>query len=103
MEAAAQLKPVEGRETGPQIAELTPGMAFSGSYACVRKDRQLARNGSAYLSLELRDRSGSIPARIFAHESAGGSMLVGRAATSFIRSRSFPSSIVSSVICPMPL
>jgi 3'-5' exoribonuclease len=65
MEAATQLKPGADDEAGPQIAELTPGMAFSGSYACVRKDRQLARNGSAYLSLELRDRSGSIPARIF--------------------------------------
>ncbi len=65
MEAAAQLRPVEAGDGGPQIAELTPGMAFSGSYACVRKDRQLARNGSAYLSLELRDRSGSIAARIF--------------------------------------
>jgi 3'-5' exoribonuclease len=31
----------------------------------VRKDRLSARNGSIYLSLELRDRSGSIPARAF--------------------------------------
>ena len=65
MEAAAQLKPAAGSDAGPEIAELTPGMAFTGRYACVRKDRQLARNGSAYLSLELRDRSGSIAARVF--------------------------------------
>jgi 3'-5' exoribonuclease len=65
MEAAAKLKPVEGSSGGPEIAELTAGMAFSGRYACVRKDRQLARNGSAYLSLELRDRSGSLAARVF--------------------------------------
>ena len=31
----------------------------------MRKDRLSARNGSIYLSLELRDRSGSIPARVF--------------------------------------
>ncbi len=31
----------------------------------VRKDRQQAKNGTPYLSLELRDRTGSIPARIF--------------------------------------
>ena len=31
----------------------------------MRKDRQQARNGSPYLSLELRDRTGSIPARVF--------------------------------------
>ncbi|HEY7266332.1 MAG TPA: HD domain-containing protein [Solirubrobacterales bacterium] len=47
------------------IAELRPGQRFSGVYACVRKDRLSARNGSIYLSLELRDRSGTIPARAF--------------------------------------
>ena len=36
-----------------------------GRFAVVRKDRQQAKNGSPYLSLELRDRTGSIPARIF--------------------------------------
>jgi 3'-5' exoribonuclease len=49
----------------PSIAELRPGQRFSGTYACARKDRLSARNGSIYLSLELRDRSGSIPARVF--------------------------------------
>jgi 3'-5' exoribonuclease len=51
--------------TAPSIAELRPGQRFRGVYACVRKDRLSARNGSIYLSLELRDRSGSIPARGF--------------------------------------
>ena len=73
MEAAAQLKPADGTERGPEIAELTAGMPFSGRYACVRKDRQLARNGSAYLSLELRDRSGSITARVFREADRVGS------------------------------
>jgi 3'-5' exoribonuclease len=73
MEAAAQLRPGGDSEGGPEIAELTPGMAFSGRYACVRKDRQLARNGSAYLSLELRDRSGSIAARVFREADRVGS------------------------------
>jgi 3'-5' exoribonuclease len=48
-----------------RIAELRPGQRFSGVYACARKDRLSARNGSIYLSMELRDRSGSIPARAF--------------------------------------
>jgi 3'-5' exoribonuclease len=56
---------VEATATTPQIAELQPGQRFRGVYACVRKDRRSARNGSIYLSLELRDRSGSIPARAF--------------------------------------
>jgi 3'-5' exoribonuclease len=73
MEAARDLKPPEGTAAGPLIAELTAGMAFSGRYACVRKDRQLARNGSAYLSLELRDRSGSIAARVFREADRVGS------------------------------
>ena len=49
----------------PTVAELRPGQRFEGRFACVRKDRLTARNGSAYLSLELRDRTGSIPARVF--------------------------------------
>lgn len=52
-------------ETAPTITELTPGRVFTGRYACTRKDRQIARNGSPYLTLELRDRTGSIPARLF--------------------------------------
>jgi 3'-5' exoribonuclease len=56
---------VEATTASPQIAELRPGQRFQGIYACVRKDRLSARNGSIYLSLELRDRSGSIPARAF--------------------------------------
>jgi 3'-5' exoribonuclease len=65
MEATTHLKPAEAPAHGPEIAELAAGTPFAGRYACVRKDRQLARNGSAYLSLELRDRSGSIAARVF--------------------------------------
>jgi 3'-5' exoribonuclease len=56
---------MEAAAATPSIAELRPGQRFNGVYACVRKDRLSARNGSIYLSLELRDRSGSIPARAF--------------------------------------
>jgi 3'-5' exoribonuclease len=56
---------MEATAASPSIAELGPGQRFNGVYACVRKDRLSARNGSIYLSLELRDRSGSIPARAF--------------------------------------
>jgi 3'-5' exoribonuclease len=52
-------------EQGTPVAELRPGQRFSGRFACVRKDRLTARNGSTYLSLELRDRSGTLPARAF--------------------------------------
>lgn len=48
------------------IAELTPGRDFTGLYACARKDRLTARTGSPYLALDLRDRSGTLPARLFA-------------------------------------
>jgi 3'-5' exoribonuclease len=64
MEAAQSLRPVPGPDE-PAIAELTPGRRFSGRYACARKDRLTSRNGSGYLSIELRDRTGSVPARIF--------------------------------------
>jgi 3'-5' exoribonuclease len=67
-EAAAQPESRPSAElthAGPSIAELRPGQRFRGDYACLRKDRLTARNGSSYLSLELRDRTGSIPARAF--------------------------------------
>jgi 3'-5' exoribonuclease len=47
------------------LAELRPGDALEGVLACVRKDRLTTRTGSPYLSLELRDRTGSLPARVF--------------------------------------
>jgi 3'-5' exoribonuclease len=52
-------------QQGTPVAELTPSQAFAGTYVCARKDRLTARNGSSYLSLELRDRTGTIPARLF--------------------------------------
>jgi 3'-5' exoribonuclease len=47
------------------VADLKPGREVEGVYACVRKDRLTARTGSPYLALELRDRSGSLAARVF--------------------------------------
>jgi 3'-5' exoribonuclease len=49
----------------PPVAELRSGQRFEGRYACVSKERLTSRNGSAYLSLRLRDRTGTIPARAF--------------------------------------
>ncbi len=49
----------------PQVAELRSGQRFEGRYACLAKERLTARNGSSYLSLRLRDRSGTIAARVF--------------------------------------
>ena len=34
-------------------------------FACTRKDRLMTRTGSPYLALELRDRTGTVPARAF--------------------------------------
>lgn len=49
----------------PQISDLRPGQRFEGRFACVTKERQTARNGSSYLSLRLRDRTGTVAARAF--------------------------------------
>ena len=57
--------PPEPTVAAPAIAELAPGQRFRGDYACVRKDRLTARNGSPYLSVEIRDRTGSLPGRAF--------------------------------------
>ena len=47
------------------LATLRPGDAVEGIFACTRKDRLAARTGAPYLSIELRDRSGALPARVF--------------------------------------
>jgi 3'-5' exoribonuclease len=47
------------------IARLREGTPIEGVFACTRKDRMTARNGTSYLALELRDRTGALPARVF--------------------------------------
>jgi 3'-5' exoribonuclease len=51
--------------TDQLVSTLRAGETVEGVYACVRKDRLSTRTGGAYLALELRDRSGTIPARAF--------------------------------------
>src|SRR5918996_3210331 len=66
-ERACNIEVVEAATANGRIAvaELRPGQRFESRFACARKDRLTARNGSPYLSLELRDRTGAIPARVF--------------------------------------
>src|SRR5215210_7245045 len=47
------------------LTSLRPGDEVAGVYACTRKDRLLARTGTPYLALELRDRTGTLPGRAF--------------------------------------
>ncbi len=47
------------------VAELRAGSEVKGIYACSRKERLMAKSGSPYLAVELRDRSGAIQARAF--------------------------------------
>lgn len=63
--APAAGAPAAGAGERGGIASQQPGRPLSGRYAVARKDRLTARNGSPYLALELRDRTGSMPARIF--------------------------------------
>src|SRR5579875_4140702 len=51
--------------TDRTISSLRAGDEVRGTHACVRKDRLKTRTGSAYLALELRDRTGSVQARAF--------------------------------------
>jgi 3'-5' exoribonuclease len=52
------------------VTALRPGQDVSGVFACTRKDRLMTRTGSAYLALELRDRTGAVPARAFQNADA---------------------------------
>src|SRR3954454_3839053 len=47
------------------VATLRPGQDVAGVFACTRKDRLLSRAGTPYLALELRDKTGALPARAF--------------------------------------
>src|ERR687888_368724 len=47
------------------VATMRAGDEVTGVFACTRKDRLIARTGTAYLALELRDRTGAIAARVF--------------------------------------
>jgi 3'-5' exoribonuclease len=54
-----------GGERLATVADLRPGRRFEGRFACVRRDRLTSRAGSTYLALELRDRTGTVEARVF--------------------------------------
>src|SRR3954447_1976270 len=49
----------------PSLTALRAGADVDLVLACSRKERLMARSGSPYLALELRDRSGTIAARAF--------------------------------------
>ena len=44
----------------PRSARCAPGDEVDGVFACTRKDRLVARTGTPYLALELRDRTGAL-------------------------------------------
>jgi 3'-5' exoribonuclease len=48
-----------------QIATLRFEQEVNGVFACVRKERQISRAGTPYLTVELRDSTGTIRARAF--------------------------------------
>jgi 3'-5' exoribonuclease len=47
------------------VATLRQGQEVDGVFACTRKERQISRAGTPYLTVELRDRTGTILARVF--------------------------------------
>jgi 3'-5' exoribonuclease len=47
------------------IATLRAGDVVDGVFACVRKERLITRSGDPYLTVELRDQSGSLSGRVF--------------------------------------
>jgi 3'-5' exoribonuclease len=51
--------------TPAAISTLRAGDEVAGVFACTRKDRLLSRAGAPYLAVELRDRTGALPGRVF--------------------------------------
>jgi 3'-5' exoribonuclease len=64
-ESSPPTAPPRPSEATPAISALRPGDQVDAVFACTRKDRLATRTGSPYLALELRDRTGTIPARAF--------------------------------------
>jgi 3'-5' exoribonuclease len=54
------------------ISQLRAGQAVRGVFACTRKDRLTTRTGAPYLSVELRDSTGTMSARAFRDADALG-------------------------------
>lgn len=64
--AAATRSPLDPPSEGVQsVATLRSDDEVDAVFACTRKERQISRMGTPYLTLELRDSSGSIRARAF--------------------------------------
>jgi 3'-5' exoribonuclease len=59
-----------GDPTTLAVSALRAGQDVVGVFACTRKDRLMTRNGSPYLALEFRDRTGTLPARAFQNADA---------------------------------
>ena len=49
-------------QRSPRVADLRPGRRFEGRFGCLRKDRLTSKNGGSYLSVELRDPTGTLAA-----------------------------------------
>jgi 3'-5' exoribonuclease len=65
MAAATRSSPVPSPEPLQSVATLRDEDEVDAVFACTRKERQITRAGSPYLTIELRDSSGSIRARAF--------------------------------------
>ena len=64
--AATAHDPLAGAPSGTQsVATLRDEEAVDAVFACTRKERQISRAGTAYLTLELRDSTGTIVGRAF--------------------------------------
>jgi len=57
--------PPSAPPAGQVVATLRDGDPVDALFACSRKDRLIARGGSPYLAVELRDRTGAIQGRAF--------------------------------------
>jgi 3'-5' exoribonuclease len=57
--------PSSSLEETQTVATLREGVEVDGIFACTRKERQISRAGSPYLTVELRDSTGTIRARAF--------------------------------------
>jgi 3'-5' exoribonuclease len=63
--AGSQTGEPQGGASQGEVATLREGQLLDAVFACVGKQRSTSRTGSPYLTVELRDRTGSVTGRAF--------------------------------------
>lgn len=64
-------------DAGQRIAEIKPNQVVVGTFAVEEKQLRTGRNGNPFLTLKLRDKTGSVPARVWENAAKADQAIAG--------------------------